>query len=116
MKLLIKLAVFLLIANALFHFVPPYWDHTQFVRELKETSVGWREYSDSEVRELVFAMAQGHNLPLDREQIGVRREHDHLFVDVAYGRPMELFPGSSYTWDFDSRVDTYMLTPQVRRR
>ena len=115
MKLLIKLAVFLLIAHALFRFVPPYWDHTQFVRELKETSVGWREYSDTEVRELVFAMAQGHNLPVDREQISVRRERDHLFVDVAYVRPMELIAGSQYAWDFDSKVDTWMLTPQVRR-
>ncbi len=116
MKLLIKLAVLLLIGHALFRFVPPYWDHTQFVRELEETSIAWREYSDTEVRELVFAMAQGHSLPLEREQISVRRERDHLFVDVAYSRPMQLIPGSKYTWDFDSQVDTWMLTPQVRRR
>lgn len=116
MKLLIKLVVFLLIGHALFRFVPPYWDHTQFIRELEETSIGWREYSDAEVRELVFAMAQGHRLPLDREQINVRRERDHLFVEVAYSRPMELIPGSKYSWEFDSQVDTWMLTPQGRSR
>lgn len=116
MKLLIKLAVLLLLGNALFRFIPPYWDHTQFVRELEETSIGWREYSDAEVRELVFAMAQGRNLPLERDQISVRRERDHLFVAVAYSRPMKLVPGSKYTYDFDSKVDTWMLTPQVRSR
>ena len=116
MKLLVKLAVFLLLAHALFRFVPPYWDHTRFVRELKETSVGWRESNDEEVRDLVFAMAQGRGLPVAREQINVRREREHLFVDVAYARPMELVPGSTYTWDFDAKVDTWMLTPQGRGR
>ena len=116
MKFLIKLAVFLLVAHALFRFVPPYWDHTQFVKELKDTSIGWREYSDVEVRDLVLAMAEGHGLPVTREQINVRRERDHLFVDLAYSRALELVPGSTYTWDFDSKVDTWMLTPQGRSR
>ena len=116
MKFLIKLVVFLLVANALYRFVPPYWDHTQFVQELKETSIGWRDSSDDEVRGLVLAMAQARGLPVAREQVNVRRERDRLFIDLAYSRPMELIPGSKYTWEFDSKVDTWMLTPQVRRQ
>lgn len=116
MKSVIKFAVLLLAAHALFRFVPPYWDHTRFVRELEESSIGWREYSDAEVRELVLVMAQSHGLPIDREQIGVTREREHLFIDLAYSRPLELVPGSKYIWEFDSQVDTWMLTPQVRSR
>ena len=116
MKFIVKLVLFLLIAHALYRFVPPYWDHTQFVREVKDTSVGWHENTNEEVRDLVFSMAQARGLPIAREQINVRRERDHLFVDLAYSRPMELIPGSKYTWDFDSKVETWMLTPQLRRR
>ena len=116
MKSLIKLAVFLLVAHALYRFVPPYWDHTQFVREVKDTSVGWHENTDEQVRDLVLAMAEARRIPVAREQINVRRERDHLFVDVAYARPMELVPGSTYRWEFDSTVETWMLTPQVRPR
>jgi hypothetical protein len=116
MKAIIKLVVFLLMVHALFRFVPPYWEHTQFVRELKDSSIGWREYTDPEVRELVLAMAQARSLPLGREQIRIRRERDHLFVDLAYSRRLELVPGSKYTWDFESQVDTWMLTPQGRSR
>ena len=115
MKFLFKLAIFLLAANALFRFVPPYWTHTQFEQDLEETSIGWREYSESEIRELVLAMAQEHGVPVEREQIAVRRERDHLFVDLAYDRRMALIPGSKYTWSFESNVDTWMLTPQVGR-
>lgn len=116
MKFLIKLAVFLLVAHALFRFVPPYWSHTQFEGDLEESSITWRDYSDAEVRELVLAMAQGHGIPVTREQIAVRRERDHLFVDLSYSRRMELIPGSKYIWNFDTNLDTWMLTPQVRSR
>ena len=30
MKALFKLAIFFLVAHALFRFVPPYWSHNQF--------------------------------------------------------------------------------------
>ncbi len=116
MKFLIKLAVFVLIANALFRFVPPYWDHTQFERELKDSSIAWRDYSDAEVRELVLVMAQKHDVPVEREQVAVRRERDHLFIDLAYSRALALVPGSKYTWDYESKIDTWMLTPQGRSR
>ena len=116
MKFLIKLAVLLLIAHALVRFVPPYWNHTQFERELKDSSIAWRDYSDAEVRELVLAMAQQREVPVDRQQVAVRRERDHLFIDLAYSRALALVPGSRYTWDYESKIDTWMLTPQSPRR
>src|SRR5687767_11904574 len=110
MKALFKLAIFILAANAMFRIVPPYWNHNQFEDEVERTSVNWREFSDEQVRELVLSMAKGRDLPLKREEITVSRERDHLFVNLAYTRRMQLVPGTTYDWNFKSNIDTWMLT------
>ena len=73
----------------------------------------WREDSDGEVREQVLAMATAHGVPIDREHIAVRRERDHLFVDVVYTRTIEFIPGWTYPWTVESHVDAWMLRPPV---
>lgn len=108
-KTLFKLAVFLLVAHAMFRFVPPYWNHNQFESELKERAVTWRTDTEYQVRERVLEMAQARGLPVSREQITVRRDKDYLFVDVEYPRAIELLPTWKYEWTFDSSVSTLML-------
>ena len=66
---------------------------------------------------LVLAMAQARNVPVDtRTDQCQARERDHLFVDVAYSRADGVGAGSMYTLGVRHRtVETWMLTPQVRR-
>lgn len=111
MKALLKLAIFFLVVHALFRFVPPYWSHNQFASELKARALTWREHSVSDVREQVLAMATARGVPIDGEHITVRREQDHLLIDVAYTRTIEFVPGWTYPWAFEAHVDAWMIRP-----
>ena len=110
-KGLFKLAIVLLIGHALFRFVPPYWSYTQFKWEVKEKAQGWREHSDAAVLDEILEIARKNNIAITQQHIRLRREPDHVFVDVAYGVPMELVPGWTRTWNFDLSVDAWTLQP-----
>jgi hypothetical protein len=110
---LFKLLIFFLVAHALFRFVPPYWSHTRFESELQERVLTWRANSDEDVQEQILEMAQRHGVRITREHVAVRRERNHLFVDVLYERRIELFPSWQYAWTFESNVDAWMLQPRA---
>lgn len=107
---LFKLAVFILLAHALFRFVPPYWSHTQFESKIEERAPSWRRETEDEVRDLVLAMAQERHIPVRAEQIIVRRTPDALYIDLAYARRIEFIPGWRREWAFESNVRALMLT------
>lgn len=112
-RVLFKLALFFLVAHALFRFVPPYWNHTQFEHELEERILTWHTETEIEIRDQVLEMAQRHQLPLAGEQVAIRREREHLFVDVLYRRRIALIPGWKHEWIFESNVDAWMVRPRV---
>jgi hypothetical protein len=109
LKTLFKLAVALLVAHALFRFVPPYWNFTQFRWALKESAAQWRAHDDQAVTEEVLQLARQHQVPLSAEHVQVRREGDHLFVDVAYTDQIEFVPSMRRDWRFDASVDAWTL-------
>jgi len=108
-KTLFKLVVVLLVAHALFRFVPPYWNHNQFESEVKERAVTWASLTELQVRDRVFEMARARDLPVAPENIAARWDKDYLFVDVEYPRDIELLPTWKYEWTFDSHVSTLIL-------
>jgi len=108
-KGLFKLAIFLLLANALFRFTPPYWRHHQFESAVKDASFQWRELKDDAVIAQVLSHAAQHHVPIGREHIEIRRVQDHLYLDVAYDVPLELIPSRRRPWRFDVKVDAWVL-------
>jgi hypothetical protein len=116
LKMLLKLAIMLLVAHALFRFVPPYWNHHQFESELQERAVTWRGNSEQDIRQQVLEMAHEHGVPITGEQIEVRRDREDLFVEVSYSRPIELIPGWKYDWPFTSNVDALIFKSVLPKR
>lgn len=109
MKTLFKLAIALLVAHALVRFVPPYWNFTQFRWALKENASQWREHSDQTITEEVLQLARKHKVPITGQHVQVRREGDHLFVDVAYTDQIEFIPTMKRDWRFAADVDAWTL-------
>lgn len=110
-KGLFKLAVLLLLANALFRFTPAYWRHHQFEAAVKDASLQWRGLKDDAVIAQVLSQAAQHDVPIGREHIEIRRVKDHLYLDVAYDVPLELIPARRRPWRFDVNVDAWLLRP-----
>lgn len=109
MKTLFKLALALLVAHALVRFIPPYWNFTQFRWALKENAAQWRELNDQSVTEAVVELARQHKVPIAGQHVQVRREGDHLFVDVAYTDQIEFIPSMKRDWRFAAAVDAWTL-------
>jgi hypothetical protein len=109
LKTLFKLAVAFLVIHALYRFVPPYWNFTQFRWALKENAAQWREHNDEAVTGEVLGLAQKHKVPITADHVQVRREGDHLFVDVAYTDTIEFVPSMKREWRFAANVDAWTL-------
>ena len=76
---LIRLAVFLLIANALYRFVPVYMHHYQFKDAVAEAAKFSKDRSDVEIIDRVMVLAERYQIPIDREAVQVTpRQADDL--------------------------------------
>jgi hypothetical protein len=109
LKTLFKLALALLVVHALVRFVPPYWSFTQFRWAMKEQAAQWREHTDQAVTAEVLKLARQHKVPIGTDHVQVRREGDHLFVDVAYTDQIEFIPSMRRDWRFAASVDAWTL-------
>ena len=109
MKALFKLAIFLLVVNALYRFVPPYYNHTRLSDDIEQGALGWADLSEKEIQDQVLSLAHQRGLPVEAEQITVQRNLERLLVTLSYPRTLELVPGWTYEWQFDSNVEAVML-------
>jgi hypothetical protein len=112
-KTLFKLGIMLLVANALFRFVPPYWRNHEFESQVKEASLKWRNLPDDAVMEDVLAVAASHDVPITSQNVNIQRVKDRLHLRVAYDVPIELLPSMSRPWTFTSNVDAEVLRRPV---
>jgi hypothetical protein len=114
MKSLFKLAIFFLLAHALVRFAVPYWHHHQFESALKARIFDWRESSDETILTEVFTLAEENSVPLEREQVVLRRQNDRMFLDIAYTRRIELVPTVVRPWEFEMSLSGVVLPGSAR--
>jgi len=103
-KKLIKLAVFLLIANAVYRVAPVWLHYYTFKDAVRELALFSREKSDAIVIDKVMTIAREHGIPLTREYVQVRRANDRLLIDATYVEAVKIVPGYKYDWRFDIGV------------
>ena len=115
MRALFRIAILLLVANALFRFVPPYWHHNQFESALKDRSQRWGQPNDEEVMQHVLAAAEANSVPITRDHVTVRRQTEHILVDVEYALPIEWFPSFKRDWEFKTHINAWRLEPPKPR-
>jgi len=98
---LVKLAIFLLIANALYRVAPPSIHYFQFKDAVQELALFSLKTPDAELIDRVMALADENNIPLDRDYVQVRRSNGQLIIDASYVESMKVLPGYSYDHQFD---------------
>ena len=81
-KLVVKLGIAALIANAAWQAGRTFADHY--------------EYRD---------------IPLAAEAVSIRREERHIYVEGSYVRIVPIAPRVEYPWKFDWEVDAYIIDP-----
>jgi hypothetical protein len=102
---LVRLAVLLLIAHALYRFVPVYMHHYQFKDAVEEAARFSRDRSEVEVIDRVMQLAERYQIPLDREAIQVTRDKQTTYINLSYVEQIEWVPTYRRRMPFNVTVD-----------
>jgi hypothetical protein len=110
-KLIIKLAIVAVLANAGWRLATAYVTFYRFKDAVVEIAQFGVQQTSSDLHQRISALAIDSGLPLADDAFTVRRDSfNHTFVDGSYVQPVELFPGFRYPWPFSWHVDVLTLT------
>lgn len=104
---LVKLALFLFVANALFRIAPVSLHYYQFKDALQELALFSQKATDAELTDRVMALADEHDVPLDRDYITIQRPNGQLIIDASYVESLKLLPGYTYDHQFDVEAKAF---------
>jgi hypothetical protein len=113
-KTIIKLAVLLLVAHALYRFVPIYVHFQQFKDAVKETALFAAQKSAFEISERVMQLAAEHKVPVQAEYVQVTQENQKTAIQVRYVEQIEWLPGYRKPMQFEVKTDAWQGLPPAR--
>jgi hypothetical protein len=109
LRKVIKLAIPLLIAHALYRSVPVFVHYYQFRDAVKETALFSKDRPNAEVAQRVMDLAAKHDIPIDPETIQVRREREYTYIDANYVQEIEWLPTYKRPWSFTVEVEGWSV-------
>ena len=111
MKLIIKLLIVALVANATWRLGSQYATHYRFSDSVQDAAID-SGLSDAQLRQRVLELAARYDVPLSDEQLTIRTEYTRRFIDGSYVKPITILPGYDRNWPFTLAVQGYVLTPK----
>src|SRR4051794_19327314 len=110
-KLLIKLAIVALVANAAWHVMAAYTAFYKFKDAVQQTTQFGNDKSVEQLKARVLALAADYDLPIGDDDVTIKREQLRTTVDGAYRKTIDLAPGFSRPWTFEIHTDTFSEAP-----
>ena len=108
-RLLLKLAVVALVANATWHLFGVYAPHYRFKDGVQYAAQFRGDLSDDALREKVLSLASQFEVPVTADDVSVTHNGNHTFVQVSYVRQVELAPRLVRPWPLSFNVDVLTL-------
>jgi hypothetical protein len=105
-KLIIKLAVVALIANATWRVGNAYVAHYKFTDSVQQAALFRGNKTDDVLRLRIFDIASDYDIPLTDGDMTLTTQEHRTKVDGNYTRIIELVPGYTYPWEFTFHIDT----------
>jgi hypothetical protein len=102
---LLKLAVFLLVANGVYQVTPPVVHHFKFKDAVHEMALFSQRQTDAELLDKVMALAGENTIPLEREYVQVLRQTRSMTIKASYIQTIYPLPAFPYRWRFDMEVN-----------
>lgn len=110
-KAMIKIAIVLLLANALWRAGSAYISYYKFKDAVLELAIHSGGKTDDQLRDKVMELAAAYDEPIEASAVAIRHEEQHTFIDGAYRKPVLLFPGYEFQWPFTVSVDGFVIVP-----
>jgi hypothetical protein len=102
-----NLAVFLLIANAVYQITPVVVHHFEFKDALNELALFSTKLTDAEIVDRTMTLAQENKIPLVRQYVQVRHDKGTIYIDATYVDNLRYMPGLDYPWQFDASAKAF---------
>jgi hypothetical protein len=113
-KLLIKLALTALIANAVWRVGQEYATYFRFRDAVREAALV-QMLDDRQLRREILDLADQFSLPVTESGFTIERQERRTVVEGTYLKPILVFPGYEYLWRFDWDVAGFATLPQDMR-
>ena len=110
-KLIVKLALAALIANACWRFGSAYASYYRFKDAVEQATQFSGGRSDAELQQRIIELAAEYDIPLAPDGFAIRHVGDHTFTEGEYQQPIDLAPGVTRPWTFKWQTDTLVLVP-----
>jgi hypothetical protein len=104
-KLIVKLALAALIANAVWRVGSAYVSYYKFKDAVAEAAQFGRGKSEDQLHDRIVELASQLDLPLAENRVTVRRSNDHTYVDGSYVKAIGVLPGYQRDWPFEFHID-----------
>ena len=111
LRLLLKLAIAALVANAVWRAGSAYLTFYRFRDAVTEAAQYSNVKSPDELRQRILGLASDYGVPLPDGAVTVRRQDNHTLIDASYTQPVDLFPGFRYQWPFSFDIDSLAIIP-----
>jgi hypothetical protein len=105
-KLVLKLAVAALIANAVIRVGAAYLVHVQFRDTVRQEAA--RAQSAADLQQRVLDVADAYEVPLEGEAFEVEWAQRQRLVRGEYVKELMVVPGMAYPWPFSWEIDVYV--------
>ena len=113
-KLLVKLALAALVANAVWRLSSAYLQFYRFSDAVSQAAQFAPVKSRDDLERRVIDLASQYDIPLSSGDIAVKQdEGNHTVVVGAYTKPIDFAPGYQYPWPFSLHVD--VLNPETQQ-
>ena len=109
LKLLIKLAIAALVANAGYRVGSEYLTHIKFRDAVRDAAM-FKAKDDEELRHRIMDLSSEYGIPLSDEDLTIQREDRHVFIQGSYKKSIEVVPRVLYPWPFRWEIDAMTST------
>ena len=116
MKTVIKLLVALALLNAVFRGAMAQWNYYQLKDGTQELLTFAEDASPEQLQAQILEQASSLNIPLDADNVDVRRDGQRSSAAVSYTQPVEFFPSYVYPMQFSFVVDAVSLRAGAPKR
>ena len=109
MARLIRYLIAALVIWAVWHAIAAEWQHFEFQDEVKQVAQFGADRDEATVRAAVLEAATKLEIPLEAERVNVRKQGDHVYIDLTYTRPVEILPRYKYPWTFTVSAEGWFV-------
>src|SRR4051794_5433168 len=112
LKLLVKLALTALVANAAWRVGSAYLQFYRFTDAVSQTVQFGGRKTRADLQKRITDLAVQYDIPQPPEGfVVVRDPRNHTLVDATVTQPVDVAPGYRYPWPFTLHVDILSLEP-----